>query len=328
MGASGMQMFQIVLSNLTSLCLLMLIGYILRKTRIFTDEISAGLSAILLKVALPCTIVMSMQRDFTADMLAEGLIVFGVAFAMHFITVGIGIVLTKLCRIEMTTRGIWLFALSFANVAYMGYPVINAIYGDAAMFYVAMNNASFNLLFPTLGFALVVYGLPKKAAPTPVKRRALAPRPKRKIPINEALIATILGLFMFVTSTRLPAPVGNALSMAGSLMTPISMMIIGGLLAKNDFRLVFKDLKIYILAAVRLLVIPVAVFFVLRLFIQNDLMLGVMTYLTAMPAGAVLGIISVEKGADSFAASKVVFMTTVLSLFTIPLISLLLGGVS
>ena len=316
-----MEMFQIVLSNLISLCLLMLIGFILRKARVITDEVNTGLSAILLKVALPCTIMMSMQREFSTDMLKEGLLVFAVAFAMHFITVGVGILLTKLCRVQKDLRGIWLFALSFANVAYMGYPVIKAIYDDGALFYVAMNNVSFNLLFPTLGYALIVYGMPK--ADIPAEKQKLSAVLKR-LGTNEALVATLIGLTMFVTSFRLPEPVGNALNMAGSLTTPISMMIIGGLLAKNDFRLVFGDVKIYSLAAVRLVLLPIAVLFILRPFVQNTMMLGVMTYLVAMPAGAVLGIVSVQKGADGFTASKIVFMTTVLSLFTIPLISFLL----
>jgi len=314
-------MFLIVLSNLTSLCLLMLIGYILRKARIITDEVNTGLSAILLKVALPCTILMSMQRDFSMEMLTDGLIVLGVAIAMHFIAPAIGVLLTKICRVPMDTRGIWLFALSFANVAYMGYPVINAIYGEDALFYVAMNNVSFNLLFPTLGYALIAYGRPKadtsgdKAKITDIALRLAK---------NEALVATVIGLILFVTSIRLPVPVGNALSMAGSLTTPVSMIIIGGLLAKNSFKLVFSDVRIYALAFVRLLVLPLTALLVLRPFVMNPMMLGVMVYLVAMPAGAVLGIVSVQKGADSFTASKVVFMTTLLSLFTIPLLSLLL----
>jgi len=316
-----METFQIVLSNLVSLCLLMLVGYILRKARVITDEVNTGLSAILLKVALPCTIMMSMQREFSMDMLRDGLLVFAVALAMHFITVGIGIVLTKLCRVQMNQRGIWLFALSFANVAYMGYPVIKAIYGDGALFYVAMNNVSFNLLFPTLGYAIIVYGMPK--ADKSAEKAKLSAVIKR-LAMNEALVATLIGLVMFVTSFRLPDMVGNALTMAGSLTTPISMMIIGGLLAKNDFRLVFGDAKIYSLAAMRLVLLPIAVLFILKPFVQNTMMLGVMTYLVAMPAGAVLGIVSVQKGADGFTASKIVFMTTVLSLLTIPLVSLLL----
>ena len=316
-----MEMFQIVLSNLISLCLLMLIGFILRKAGVITDAVNTGLSAILLKVALPCTILMSMQREFSVGMLKEGLLVFGVAFAMHFITVGIGIVLTKVCRVQKDLRGIWLFALSFANVAYMGYPVIKAIYGDDALFYVAMNNVSFNLLFPTLGYAIIVYGMPK--ADKSAEKAKLFDIIKR-LAMNEALVATLLGLIMFVTSIRLPEPVGNGLSMAGSLTTPISMMIIGGMLAKNKFSLVFSDVKMYALAAMRLVLLPIAVLFILKPFVHNAMMLGVMTYLVAMPAGAVLGIVSVQKGADGFTASKIVFMTTVLSLFTIPLISFLL----
>jgi len=314
-------MFFIVLSNLTSLCLLMLVGYILRKARIITDEVNTGLSAILLKVALPCTILMSMQREFSAEMLTDGLIVLTVAVVLHFASPVIGVFLTRICRVQMDQRGIWLFALSFANVAYMGYPVINAIYGEDALFYVAMNNVSFNILFPTLGYALIAYGRPKAAQPA---EKSSSVDILKRLARNEALVATLIGLVLFVTSIRLPAPMGNALSMAGSLTTPVSMMIIGGLLAKNSFKLVFSDVRIYALAAVRLLVLPLAAFAVLRLFITNPLMLGVMTYLAAMPAGAVLGIVSVQKGADAFTASKVVFMTTLLSLFTIPLISLLL----
>ena len=314
-------MFSIVLSNLISLCLLMLAGFILRKIRVITDEVNTGLSSILLKVALPCTIIMSMQREFSMEMLAEGGVVFLVALAMHFIAIPIGLLLTRLGRVPMTQRGIWLFALSFGNVAYMGYPVITAIFGDAALFYVAMNNVAFNLLFPTLGYAIVVYGMPKAEPQEKADVKTLA----KRLATNEALIATVVGLALFVTSTRLPAPVGSALTMAGSLTTPVSMMIIGGLLAKNSFKLVFGDFRIYLLAAVRLLAVPLTLWLILRLFVQNPLMLGVMVYLAAMPAGAVLGIVSVQKKADSFAASKVVFMTTVLSLLTIPLISLILG---
>ena len=304
-------MFGTVLSNMVSLVLLMAVGFICRQLRILNDEVVAGLSQLLMKVTLPATIVMSMQKDFSTSLLEESLLTLAISAAVYFAGTLIATLLARLLRPGKSATPVWQFALTFPNVGYMGFPVTNAIFGDSCLMYTSMANVSFNVMAFTFGIGLVSKDGRQKGG-------------WRKILINPAIISAVLGFALFLFSFRLPAPLAEGAQMTANMTTPLSMLVVGALLAKYDLKTVFKGWKMYPLIAVRLLVLPLLIVWPLHHFIMNPVMRGVLIILPAMPAAALTAIFAEAFGGDSQLASRLVFVSTIASVLTIPLVSLLM----
>jgi len=311
----NLEMFNLVAIKIISLGLLMLIGFAAGKAKILTNEANHTLAELLIKITLPCTMIMAMQRQFSKELLINGGIVLAVSFVVYFAFMVIGAMLCRVMRVNPSKIGVWTFALVFPNVGYMGIPLLDAVYGEKIMFFVAMNNMAFNILCFTIGITIMKGELFKKRKGSKVKQ---------SFQFNFPIAATILGLILFVLRIEIPEPVASTVKTAGDMTPPISMFIIGSMLSRCKFKEVFAGAKDYIHIALRLLVLPAAVFFALSSFIKDEFMLASLVMLSAMPAGTITAIFSVRYNADEVLASKLVVLSTVLSIITIPIIALLL----
>ncbi|MDR1532545.1 MAG: AEC family transporter [Clostridiales bacterium] len=306
-------MFFIVLKNLITLTIFIFIGLVCQKRKLLNDEMAAGLSNLLINVILPCVIITSLKKPISRELLLEAGLVFAASVFIYFFGTLLAWVLCRVLGINARDGGVYLFALTFPNIAYMGFPVMRAALGDDALFYASVATVSFNLLAFTFGISLITKGYDTDRSVTP-----------RKILLNPAIIAIALGLVLFLTSARLPGPVDDALVTLGGMMTPVSMIIIGALLAKDNPRQLAGDFKMYVMVGARLIITPVITFLIFRLFISNTLILGTLVLAAAMPAASITAIFAKQRGANADLASRMVFVTTVLSIASIPLITFLL----
>jgi predicted permease len=126
-----------------------------------------------------------------------------------------------------------------------------------------------------------------------------------------------------VSSIKLPETVTTALSMLGEMTTPLSMIIIGAILAKTNFRMIFTDRKMYALHILRLVAVPLIVLYGFGVFIKDETMLGTLVILVGMPTAVLVAVLAARHGGDVALASKFVFVTTILSVITIPLLTIL-----
>ncbi|GHV42349.1 permease [Clostridia bacterium] len=303
-------MLLIVAQNLCSLLILILAGYAAAKIKLINDEISAGLSGLLLKLTLPCTIIMSMQREFSWELLQGGAVVLFASIIVYVASFFLAVAVCKVFKIKGAARGVWIFAIMFPNVGYMGFPVLSAVYGEGSLFFVSMNNMVFNILSSTWGVKIIsnMENNERLKVKTELRDRNFLPW------------ATGIGFLMFLTSFSLPETIAYSFRALGGMTTPLSMIIIGALLAKSSVKSVFSGG--YVIAVSRLLVIPALTFLVFSRFV-GGLELGVIVLLAGMPTGAVTAIYAVQYKADTFAAGRAVAITTILSLLTLPIISLL-----
>ena len=148
--------------------------------------------------------------------------------------------------------------------------------------------------------------------------------PWKKIVNNPSLYAIVVALAVFFLRVRFPAPVAEIVDYLGQMVVPLSMILIGTALGRMSLREVFGNGLSYAVCAVKLLITPVLLFFILRLFIRDELVLGLLTVIAAMPSASISPILSAEYGGDSAFASQSVFLTTLLSLATIPIMVALL----
>lgn len=314
-------MFNAFVNSLISLLFCMLVGFICRKIKLLDDTLIAGLTKLLVKVTLPCTVFISLMRPFSRTLLLESVATFFLSGLIYLGGGLLGVLLARLMKANPTEKRVWIFALIFANVGYMGFPVSQAVFGDTGLIYTSMANASFNFLAFTIGVRLFN---PKEPGQTDALPGGLSGW--RMIAFNPALIATLAGFICFVTGFRFPTPILNGASMIGGMTTPVSMLLVGAILAKNKLRSLFADFKILPVIAVRLAVVPLVAFAVLRPWVANPMMLGVIVMLSAMPVASLTAIFAEQYRGDTALASKLVALSTLLCVVTVPFISLLFTG--
>ncbi|MCL2620161.1 MAG: AEC family transporter [Defluviitaleaceae bacterium] len=300
-------MFQTVLTNLIPMGIMMAIGLIARKTRLINDEISGGMSKILVNITLPAMLIMGMQREFSAQLLGSGLMVLGLTATQILLFCGFGFLVARLLKFPKEKRGAFGSAVAFGNVGFMGIPIIVAILGYEALFYAAIAQIPFNLLLFSLGT-----GIMSKS------------EVKTKFRPNTAFIAAFVGLGIFLTGWQIPDPISITLQHLGNMTTPLSMLIMGAMIAKQPPKKLVGDKTVLVLAMIKLIAVPTITWLALRHFISDPLALGTLIVLGAMPTAVMVVICAKENAPAVEYASKAVFVTTVLSLLTLPLVSLIL----
>jgi len=298
-------------NSLTALALCLAVGFICRKTGMLNDEHTTGLTNLLVRVAMPCTVFMALMRPFSRTLLWESIATFVISGIIYILSGFAGLWLVKAMKSPAGERQGLRFGIAFGNVAFMGIPVVTAVFGYEGLIYVSMAMASFNIIAFTYGIRMF------DNAPREISIKSLIKR-------NPALPATWIGSIFFVTELRLPEALEGGISLIGGLTTPVSMILLGVILAKQSLKNAFKAARLFLPVAVKLVAIPLITWLALRWVICNPLMLNVIVTLMAMPPGVLTAIFAEQYDADSFGAAKFVVLGTILCVITVPLLSLLL----
>jgi hypothetical protein len=310
---AGIKMdFMIVLSQILKLFLLIIIGFAARKMKVFDDYVTKGMTSVLLKLFLPGLIISSMQRNFSVNLLMESSQILLISFAVYAFSFLLALGLPYVIKPNDTEKGVFQFIVMFSNVGFMGYPVLQAVFGKEALFYAAVYNMPFNLLAFTIGIIFLT------------GNNIFNSKFESKLFLNPGVISVLIGFILFVFSIKLPTAVSGSLQLLGDMTPPFSMIIIGAMLAKIEYSKIFKNKKVYVVSFIRLILIPILVWVCLKSFIHNPLMLGVPIITAAMPAAANTPILAEEYGGNGELGSQGVLISTLFSIITIPFMAALL----
>ena len=299
-----------VADSIIILFLLMGIGFAASKAKFLDRAGSKALSSFLVNIALPCLVVISMQIPVNPQTMEKTCTTLTLALIFFAISTLIAVIVPLFMPAKYSERGVFSFMLVFSNLGFMGIPVTQAIFGTDAVFYTTLFMLPFNLLVFTIGILML----------RPDMRMNFNP----KLFVNPGIIASIIGMLFFFTGFTIPSPVYDVMDYLGSTTTPLAMVVTGSLLATMPFSNLFSDYRIYILSAFRLLIIPVIVYLVISPYSTDPVIFAIPVLLAAMPAAANSVILAEEYNADSSLASKGVFITTLLSIVTIPLLAVIL----
>lgn len=302
--------FKNIFTQVAVLFIIILVGYFVRKKGLLDESSTSKLSSLVMNIFLPAMIITAMQIQFDKDMIPKILSLLFVSMVMFWVSTIVAFCLKIFIKSD-SKLGIFQYALVFSNSGFMGYPVVEAVLGKGAIFYAAIFNLPFNFLCFTLG----VYFLSKGNSNAKFSIKSM---------INPSMIAVFIGLALFVTGTELPVFINHPLELLGDVTTPISMIVIGSMLAGSSAMECFKRFDMYMLAILRLVAIPMLVFLVLRPFSFDSVVMAIPVVIAAMPSAANTAIMANEYGADVALASQAVFFTTLFSVVSIPLISVLL----
>lgn len=308
----------LALEQVLILFLLIVVGYFVKKRGIVTDHMNREISSLVLNVLLPAFLIKSMNFDFDLDVLIKSGTLVGISFCIYagMILFSFGI-MRGLGERDMR-KDVFQYVLAFSNVGYMGYPVVDAILGAKGVFLTAIYNLSFSVLVWTYGVYLM------KRTPDRLKgvHTHSSIRHKLKAAVNPGLVAITVGFFLFLFSIELPYPIFKSMELIGNTASPLSMMFIGFILAEVPFKEIYTDMNAFVVSLVRLIIYPVMVLVVLKTLGFSGLLLQIPVLITAMPAAANTAILASRYENDYKLGSTVIFISTLLSVVTIPIVVL------
>lgn len=303
----------LLLQQMIIMFLLMSVGFVGSKIGMITEETSKRLSAIVVNIANPAMILVSGISDERMEG-RELLSLTVVILAIYAVLLLLAYLLPVLLRVDPKSRGVYQAMTVFSNIGFMGYPIIAALYGSSAVLYGALYSIPFNILIYTFG----VSALRKKENGEEKKKLSL------KEVLNIGVITSIISLILYLWQIRVPGFLTDTLNYLGNLTAPLSMMVIGASMTSISLRELFTDVRLLLFSLIKLLLIPVFGMLLIRQVVTNEVICGVFMIMLATPAGSMTAMLAQEYDGDYETASRGVTLTTLLSVITMPVVSLLL----
>ncbi|MFL0195792.1 AEC family transporter [Clostridium sp. WILCCON 0269] len=293
-----------VMKQIASLFIISVIGFYCGKKNIIDETFSNQLSKLLLKVTLPLLIISSFSFTYKADIVNN--IVKAFIYGIIIFTVTPVMVKPLLVGIKKEKRDILQFAMVFSNCGFMGFPLAQSVFGNEGVIYASIFNMIFNIFVWTYGVMLF----------SEVK----SIREIGRILKNPGIISALIGIFIMVFSIRIPPVLQDTMKMVGGLTTPISMMVIGSLLSRANFKDLFNDVSMYYGVFIKLLFIPVVLYIVSIFLRENSMVMKTFILMQAMPAGAITSLFAENFNKGKEYSVFIVSLSTLFSIITIPLI--------
>lgn len=294
-------------------------GFVARKLRWTDDKFDAGLTKLIMNISCPALILDSVLGNTNlpdAPFILNILLISIVAYAGILILAWVA---PKIYRAPRESLGAHQFTIAFGNTGFIGFAVIGAIIGSNAVLYASMYNIVFNLVIFSFGAYFVqASGSVKLTARERLTTMVSQLRSPAMIACFIALVLALLGV------TDLDGVIGRTCDMLGAMTPPASMLVIGSTLAKYNFGEMFGNWRIYPTALLRLLGVPALFYLIGSFFTTDTYMLGILALENGMPAAALGTMFCLTYGGDLKTMSQGMFVTTILSVVTIPLVTLAL----
>ena len=291
----------------TVLFIYMAVGFGCRKAGIFNDVARDKLTDFVVFVTLPCMIFESFNMAFSLESLKQGALALLIAVGMSCVALLLGKVLYN--RFPYEEKSILQYGTLVSNSGFAGLPVVSGAYGDEGLFLGSLFIIPTRILMWSAGISLFT--------------RADAKQAVKKVLLNPGIIAVEVGLVRMLFQIPLPHFVDTAVDNLGGCTSPMAMALVGAILVDVPLKTVF-DLKSFYLVAVRQFLLPGICLAALRLLHVDPLTIGVSVVITGMPIGSTTAILAQNYVADAKFASKCVFISTLTSLVTVPILTLFL----
>lgn len=292
-----------VLEKIASIFVIMAIGFIAKKVKAVDGPFLRGLSAFMMNIALPFAFIASLDRSIPRSVLPELGIMALWSFGIHAVEIGFAALAYR--SFPTNQRKVLSFATVFTNCAFMGLPIAQSVGGARGLMFASIYNVAYTVLLYTYGISL----FQDKAEPGRWK----------EVVFNPGIIAIVIGLVLWLLPFSLPGFLLDSIGLMAKLQTPLAMFIVGANIANIKLDRISSWKALLSIVVVRLLAMPLAVYALMAATGLRGMAPGIALLLTAMPAGAQTVVIAEKMDGDSTFASEVVFVTTVLSIVSIPL---------
>ena len=309
--------FTTALSQTTYLLILIALGYMLMKLKLIPENSNTALSKLESLLLLPALMLSTFIHDFTVDRLSSTWIILLLSLGLEIIIVPIAILIGRLFYKTEYLQKIATYGMAFSNFGFMGCAVMKALYPDIFLEYTVFT-------IP-LWIFIMLWGVPVLLMPKDEKNHGL--RSRLKPLLNPMLICMLIGMIIGISGIDMPTPVMSAIDTLGSAMSPIAMLLTGMTLAKSELLSLIKKGKVWLLSAVRLLIIPVVFLLIFSLIPRGNVFSEAFVICAvsalAMPLGLNTIVIPTGYGLDTSDASSMALISHVLSILSLPLVFML-----
>lgn len=291
----------IILQQVFILYIFLLLGWLLGKNGKLKYSHTPILSALMVNIFLPCKIFSSLSKNFSFSYLTVKwkTLVFSVSLLilLHFLS----IILAKLIGKTSYEKKVYEYSLTISNYAYMGYVLMESVFGSEALA---------DMIFFCIPFAIYTYTVGYlKLTQNKISMKQL---------LNPMTIAIFLGIFFGVLGIGLPDFIQKVITSSSACSGPISMLLTGVVLASFRLRNLFGQVRDYIIIMFRLLLIPLTIFFICKLLGLNEVLQSAL-FVAAMPTGLNTIVFAQNTGNPPEIGARLAFLSHLFSCVTIPI---------
>lgn len=305
-----MELAIITVKQVLELFVLIISGIFLYKKNIIREDGKKLLSDILIKFVVPCMIINSYMGKFNDEVLDN----IGKSFIYSIILCVLGIVISLAVSFMVSDehKGIFRFACSFSNAAYMGFPLIRALFGEEGILYASSYVTVFNILLWSVGYVFFADKMPIKKL---LKNLITCP----------PIIAVVVGLIIYLFKIPVTNIIADPISSVGAMTTPISMIVTGVAMGEAGIVRLIKQKHLLYGLFIRLILIPMVSLLVFYIFNISGIVATVTLVLEACPCAAITTMFAIQYGHDQKYAAALVVISTICSIVTLPLYVYLIG---
>lgn len=284
------------------------VGYIAKRGGVLSAAGDQAITQVVLYITLPALILHSMDFSFSTALAEEFVWLLALSAYMLGAACSLAFLAARVCKPPPRRAGVYQGLIVFGNQGFIGYAVCHALFSGDGIVRATVFNIPFLFLIWTYGVYL-----------TAGSRQVIS---RRMILLNPGVIATATGLLILIIPFQYPHTLAKLLQTLGAPTTPLSMILIGSLLAnlnRGELWGVFRDPRLWLAAAAKLLLVPLSLlpFALVGLKFST---LAVAVLLAGMPSAPTVPLFAQKYGSDACFGSAGVFITTFFSFFSLPLI--------
>ena len=278
-----------------------LTGFVCRKAKVLSEEGTATVSNIVVRIILPFYLFSAILNSGSGVDSKGVFLTLGLSFGMFLLSGLMALIVVPLLKPPADDRGVYLFETMCGNVTYIGIPVCAAVLGGNAAFYASLLNIPYNLLCFSLGIWLLAGKLPLK-----------------KI-LNPAFLSGAAAAILYLLRVPVPTVVLDGCAFIGQATSPCAMLVIGSVLGSVPFKEIFTEWRAIPYVLIRLVGLGALMALLLSFLNVDPVLKGVLILMASMPAATNSTMLCTIYGGNRALSAKLIFLSTALSIVTIPL---------
>lgn len=302
----------IVVTKILIIFIMIGVGFIIGKLNVLSEESNIHISKLVIMIGTPCMLFNAITRsDFNAEtfkitieMLVGTIIFFIVATILAFIITKL-LVLTK-----DNDVGIYLVIITTINGSFMGFPLMQAVFGETGLFLMAIENIVFNIYLYSLGIILI-----RKAQ---MKKQSL--KQLVKDICNPCILASIIGFMLLCCNVNLPSIITEPISQIANITVPLAMISVGLSMCNSNCKKIIKNYKLILVCLMKCIVLPIIMFLIIYFTMFTPIVKNVLVLMAALPSAVSMGVLVKKLGGNAILASEGVVVSTAISIVTLPII--------
>ena len=308
-----MNTLEILLQQIGMFVIYILAGAILVKTKVLSRETLEPISKLVIKMALPVMVFINITDGVDRQVLLTSWSILVIAAGFYICMYAGSLIMAKLFHLQKDCEGIFQAMLLFGNIGFVGLPMVAGVFSENGILYASVFMIMDQFMLWTLGVKLL--------SPEGEGRFAL-----KKL-VNPATVAILLGMILMLAQVRIPALLDTALQKIGSTASPLAMIYVGGIFAGISFQKYLREISLYGIVLVKMIVAPILLFLILGIFPVGEEIRMAMALIVGMPTMTAVVMMANASGLDGDYALGGVFVTTVCGIMTLPMVCWILQSI-